>query len=118
MVPAQRGMQASRFVLICRHAESPGVESISQPPSRRSCPLDFSAHRLHLSHCLLTVLATLEDAEPFEELRQAYNSVRTEDLAEVPEQKAWTMVGFCNHIFCRWVPFVGSARISPNRHTT
>ncbi|CAM9609177.1 unnamed protein product [Ectocarpus sp. 8 AP-2014] len=56
---------------------------------------------LHLSHCLLTVLATLEDAEPFEELRQAYNSVRTEDLAEVPEQKAWTMVGFCNHIFCR-----------------
>ncbi|CAM9269559.1 unnamed protein product [Ectocarpus sp. 4 AP-2014] len=56
---------------------------------------------LHLSHCLLTVLATLEDAEPFEELRKAYNSVRTEDLAEVPEQKAWTMVGFCNHIFCR-----------------
>ncbi|CAN0368393.1 unnamed protein product [Ectocarpus sp. 12 AP-2014] len=66
----------------------------------------------HLSHCLLTVLATLEDAEPFEELRQAYNSVRTEDLAEVPEQKAWTMVGFCNHIFCRSLHDLGQKETS------
>ncbi|CAM9467716.1 unnamed protein product [Ectocarpus fasciculatus] len=66
----------------------------------------FSAW-LHLSHCLLSMLATLEDAEPFEELRQAYNSVRTEDLAEVPEHKAWTMVGFCNHIFCRSLDELG-----------
>ncbi|CAM9792541.1 unnamed protein product [Ectocarpus sp. 13 AM-2016] len=66
----------------------------------------------HLSHCLLTVLATLEDAEPFEELRQAYNSVRTEDLEEVPEQKAWTMVGFCNHIFCRSLHDLGQKETS------
>ncbi|CAM9553176.1 unnamed protein product [Scytosiphon promiscuus] len=60
----------------------------------------FSTWR-HLSHCLLSFLSKLGDVGRFEDLRQAYNSVRAEDAPEVPPQSEWTMVGFCDHIFCR-----------------
>lgn len=55
-----------------------------------------------MSHCLLSLLSKLGDVELFEEVRQAYNSVRAEDAPEVPPHAEWTMVGFCDHIFCRW----------------
>eukprot|EP00752_Nemacystus_decipiens_P005087 g4616.t1 len=56
---------------------------------------------LHLSHCLLSILAGLEDTGPFEELRNAYNCVRGKNELEAPPHAEWTMVGFCDHIFCR-----------------
>ena len=64
--------------------------------------LSCAAYRLHLSHCLLSLLAELEDTGPFEELRYAYNSVRGKNELEAPPHGEWTMVGFCGHIFCRW----------------
>eukprot|EP00903_Cladosiphon_okamuranus_P014237 g13226.t1 len=56
---------------------------------------------LHLSHCLLSVLAELDDTRPYEDLRNAYNSVRSKGSVEAPPHERWTMVGFCDHIFCR-----------------
>lgn len=61
------------------------------------------AYRRHLSHCLLSILADCEGPGPYEELRNAYNSVRGKDDVEAPAYDDWTMVGFCDHIFCRWV---------------
>jgi len=58
-------------------------------------------YRLHLSHCLLSILAELEEATPYEELRRAYNSVLAGDALEAPAHGEWKMVGFCGHIFCR-----------------
>lgn len=66
-------------------------------------PQTCVVHRLHLSHCLLSILSKLDDTRPFEELRLAYNSVRAKNASEAPAHGEWTMVGFCNHIFCRWV---------------
>lgn len=64
--------------------------------------LFFVAYRLHLSHCLLSILAELEDTRPFEDLRNAYNSVRGKGAMKAPAHEKWAMVGFCDHIFCRW----------------
>lgn len=69
------------------------------PPFER---LGRPAYRLHLSHCMLSILAELEDTGPFEELREAYNKVRGKNALEAPAHEEWTMVGFCDHIFCRW----------------
>lgn len=62
---------------------------------------DFWAHRRHMSHFLLSVLAVLPDAKPYEELRKGYNSVRAEDAPEAPPYGEWTMIGLCDHVFCR-----------------
>lgn len=66
---------------------------------RRSC----SITRRHLSHCLLSFLCKLGEVNLYEELRQAYNSVRAEDAPDAPPHTEWSMMGFCDHIFCRWV---------------
>ncbi|CAN0022730.1 unnamed protein product [Scytosiphon promiscuus] len=68
----------------------------------------FSTWR-HLSHCLLSFLSKVEDVEPFEGLRRAYNSVYVEDAPEVPPHAEWTMVGFCDHIFCRSMDHLDTA---------
>ena len=79
----------------------PSLAASPSLPPDLCTPRPRPRRRLHLSHVLLSVLAELEDAAPYEELRQAYNSVLPEGALEAPAHRDWTMVGFCEHIFCR-----------------
>ncbi|CAN0103454.1 unnamed protein product [Scytosiphon promiscuus] len=66
----------------------------------------FSTWR-HLSHCQLSFLFKVGETELYEELRQAYNSVRAEGAPAVPPHTEWAMIGFCDHIFCRSMDHLG-----------
>jgi len=47
-----------------------------------------------------------DNADKYEELRNAYNSVIDEGDLRVPPKEEWRgMAGICEHVFCRYVGF-------------
>lgn len=86
------------------------------PPSRSAVsnpsPISLSVPRKHLAHCCLAGMVISGNAEKYEELRIAYNSVLDDGLLRAPPVEEYRgMSSICGNIMCKWVlsRFVSSA---------
>lgn len=71
------------------------------PHRRRRCRCRHHA-RLHISHLLMSVLATFDERVMYEDLRNAYNVVRPFDTMPIPPFEEWSGISpHCSHVYCR-----------------